>query len=140
MSVFDFHFFATSAMVGVIWIVQLVHYPAFKYVAEDQFKEFSFFHQQKITYVVAPLMLLEFMTGLYLLPRGHLWFNLSVVLLALIWISTFVFSVREHNTLLSGKDEESIDRLVKTNWIRTILWTARISILFTLRGDFPSFV
>lgn len=123
------HLASTAAMVGVIWIVQLVHYPGFRYVEAAKFKEFSLFHQKMITFIVGPLMLLEFLSGLYLLPTSQLNFQVSMVMLILIWLSTFFFSVREHNILLSGKDDESITRLVKTNWIRTLLWSGRFILL-----------
>lgn len=128
-SVFLIHLLTTAMMVGVIWIVQIVHYPAFDFVDEKKFRDFSLFHQQKITYVVGPLMIIEFMTGLYLLPKFSLIFSGSMVLLVIIWLVTFFFSVKEHNILLSGRDEESINRLIKTNWTRTLLWSARLVIL-----------
>ena len=31
------HIVSTSIMVGVIWIMQLVHYPSFKYVKESNY-------------------------------------------------------------------------------------------------------
>ena len=128
--VFLIHLTATAFMVGVIWLVQLVHYPAFKHIEEKNFKEFAFFHQQKITYIVAPAMVIEFLSGLYLLPATGFVFTATMMMLIAVWLVTFFYSVKEHNLLLSGKDEESIDRLVKTNWIRTLLWTGRLIILF----------
>ena len=126
---FIIHLLATAMMVGVIWIVQIVHYPAFEFVEEKKFRDFALFHQQKITYIVGPIMLIEFMTGLYLLPQLNLIFSASMVLLVGIWLVTFFFSVKEHNTLLSGRDEQSIKRLIKSNWLRTLLWNTRLVIL-----------
>ena len=117
MIVETLHLGATAIMVGVIWIVQLVHYPSFYFIEEKNFQEFSYFHQRNITYIVGPVMLIEFLSGLYLL------------LLVFIWLVTFFFSVKEHNHLISSKDLESIRRLVKSNWARTILWTIRLIIL-----------
>lgn len=128
--IFFIHLIATAMMVGVIWIVQLVHYPSFRFVDSEQFKEFSLFHQQKITYIVAPVMVLEILTGLYLLPSQNIIFIASMLMLLGVWLVTFFYSVKEHNILLSGKDEQSIERLVKTNWMRTLLWSARLVTLF----------
>jgi hypothetical protein len=46
-----------------------------------------------------------------------------------IWISTFTLSVPCHKKLSLGKDSKTIDQLVKTNWIRTILWSLKSLIL-----------
>jgi hypothetical protein len=53
-------------------------------------------------------------------------------LVVLIWISTAFFSVPAHSKLESGKDEHAIDRLVSTNWIRTVLWTLKSGLSFYL--------
>ncbi len=129
MNVETLHLSATAIMVGVIWLVQLVHYPSFYFIDEENFKEFSYFHQRNITYIVGPVMLVEFLSGLYLLPKSEILFQINMVLLVFIWLVTFFFSVKEHNNLIGGKDLESIRRLVKTNWMRTILWTIRLIIL-----------
>ena len=129
MNVETLHLSATAIMVGVIWIVQLVHYPSFYFIEEKNFQEFSYFHQRNITYIVGPVMLIEFLSGLYLLPKSEILFQVNMGLLVCIWLVTFFFSVKEHNHLISGKDLESIRRLVKTNWARTILWTIRLIIL-----------
>ncbi len=129
MNVETLHLSATAIMVGVIWLVQLVHYPSFYFIDEENFKEFSYFHQRNITYIVGPVMLVEFLSGLYLLPKSEILFQINMVLLVFIWLVTFFFSVKEHNNLIGGKDLESIRRLVKTNWMRTIIWTIRLIIL-----------
>ena len=77
------------------------------------------------------MMLLELISGVFLLRRFHseplLWINL--VLLAGIWLSTLFLSVPIHSELGHGQDQNKIDRLVKTNWPRTILWSLRLIIL-----------
>ena len=46
-------------------------------------------------------------------------------LLAAVWITTALVQVTEHRRLHKGKDQRSIDRLVRTNRVRTALWTFR---------------
>ena len=53
------HFAVSWALFGLIWTVQLVHYPAFRYIQEGQFTAFQHFHMQGITLIVLPLMLAE---------------------------------------------------------------------------------
>lgn len=126
------HVLACLIMVGVIWSVQIVHYPAFKYIDEDSFKDFCTFHQKRISYIVMPLMMIEVFSG------GYLWvFQLKDVALSinffglvLTWLSTFLLSMPLHSKLVSeGKDLDKISSLVRTNWPRTLLWTLRAMLL-----------
>lgn len=117
------HIFACFLMTGLIWIVQLVHYPSFKYVSETNFSDFSAFHKNSITLIVLPLMFLELGTSFFILEKS--WKVINVVSVLILWISTFVFSVPCHNQLSQGKNLDIINKLVKTNWIRTIVWSLR---------------
>lgn len=125
---------STFALTGLIWTIQLVHYPAFRYIAEPHFVDFEAFHQRQISWVVVPLMLVELLTTLALIvwrPSGlPLHFAILGALLVLaIWVCTFAVQVPLHNRLAQGFDRAAIDALVHTNWIRTILWTLRAGLL-----------
>ena len=50
---------STLAMVGLIWFVQIVHYPLFAQVGREGFSGYEQAHQNRTTFVVAPLMLVE---------------------------------------------------------------------------------
>lgn len=121
-------------MFGVIWVVQLVHYPGFLYVDNNEFASFHRHHTRRISLVVIPTMVVEWVTGAYLLiaqvpSYGQ---GLHIVLfsiLAIIWLSTFLVQAPLHSKLKRGKDIKSIKKLVATNWVRTIGWTARAAIL-----------
>ncbi|HMB91475.1 MAG TPA: hypothetical protein VKP65_11550, partial [Rhodothermales bacterium] len=87
-------------------------------------------HMRRITYVIAVPMLVELSTTIALawwqpasIPGWQIWTGLA--LLALIWISTGLLQVPLHNTLLRGFDVTAHQRLVATNWIRTLAWSAR---------------
>ena len=45
------HIVSTSVMVGVIWVMQLVHYPSFKYVKESDYINFQKYHMGNISYI-----------------------------------------------------------------------------------------
>lgn len=129
--------FATSLfMAGLIWTIQLVHYPSFRFVDETNFNAFHSFHNQKISIIVIPVMITELITSRLLWwNEGFLSLNgIGFYLVLLIWISTFLLSVPNHAKLATGKDDVVINTLVHTNWIRTMLWTVKaglsISILF----------
>lgn len=125
------HLLVTAAMVGVIWLVQLTHYPSFRYIDPAQFQRFEKFHSASISFVVMPLMLLELATAALLCNYGEraVSFIASLLLLALIWLSTFAVQVPIHQRLEKGYDLASIDRLIATNWIRTLCWSGRFLLL-----------
>ena len=113
-------------MAGVIWVVQLVHYPAFPFVEKDQFTAFHNFHSARITWIVGPAMGVELVSaGLLCVAFLHSllwWSNMAGVLL--IWASTVFLSIPRHNALALGFSSAA-DTLVHTNWPRTIIWTVR---------------
>jgi len=121
---------ATFGMFGVIWLVQLGTYPLQVQVPAENFVEYQAAHMRRITYVVGPLMLVEAGTAAWLLfiPMSDCGVTLSWVgmgLVFLIWISTIVLQVPCHWKLERGKDDAAIRKLVATNWVRTLGWTAR---------------
>lgn len=128
--VFLAHLAATLYMVGVIWFVQVVHYPLFARVGEGGFGPYSEAHSRLTTYVVGPPMLAEAGTALLLVllrPGGvPLWAVLAgLALLGLIWASTALVQVPRHTALGSGFDRAAWSGLVRTNWVRTAAWSAR---------------
>ena len=85
---------ATLAMVGLIWFVQVVHYPLFGQVGRDEFAAYGRAHQALTSLVVIPLMLVEAFTAALLLwirPEGVtvLAAIVGAVLFAVVWASTF---------------------------------------------------
>ncbi|MBO1435768.1 hypothetical protein [Meiothermus sp. CFH 77666] len=125
-----FHFVATWFLVGLIWMVQVVHYPLFARVGSAEFAGYQTAHANLITLVVGPLMLLELLTAVALLilwpsslPSWVGWLGLALV--GVIWLTTLLASVPLHARLAAGFDTEAHALLVGTNWIRTLAWTAR---------------
>lgn len=115
-------------LAALIWVIQVVHYPSFRFVDESRFSSFHSFHSKSISYLVMPLMLVELVvtaTLIFKLPSNLLVLT-SSLLLAVIWASTFLLSVPCHNSLRKKHDPKIIEKLIKTNWIRTILWTTKM--------------
>ncbi len=128
--VFLIHLSATLLMTGVIWIVQVVHYPLFKAVGATAFPAYERAHVRRISFVVIPLMLAELGSAIVLLwnhpaaiPRREP--VIGLLLLAIIWCSTALLQAPQHRLLQAGFDDRAYRRLVTTNWIRTIAWTLR---------------
>ena len=130
--------FSTLAMVGLIWFVQIVHYPMFRNVGETSFPEYARRHQRLTTLVVAPFMLVEAFTAVGLLYRTHdsiplSWLWAGIALVFVIWLSTAVLQVPRHGALAErGFSTVHHSALVATNWIRTIAWTARGVLMTTI--------
>lgn len=127
------HAFATLFMTGLIWFVQIVHYPLFSRVAESGFCAYERAHQARTTLVVGPMMLLEAVTAVWLVflvdaadgAGARALTLMGVGLLLLIWLSTALAQVPAHRQLESGFDARAHRRLVRSNWLRTTAWTAR---------------
>jgi len=134
---------ATAMMTGIIWFVQIVHYPLFLKVPLEGFVSYEQSHTVRTGLVVAPLMLLEMGTaiglvGLSLFSGEKTTVGLSPLhlgalgCLLLIWASTFLIQVPLHQLLEQRADPKAMELLVSTNWIRTILWTIRLGLLALL--------
>jgi uncharacterized membrane protein len=128
------HLGSTLAMAGLIWFVQIVHYPLFAAVGPERFVAYETLHAQLTSVVVVPFMCAEAFTAatlLWLRPPG-VSFALAaagLALVVLIWLSTFVVQVPLHQTLASGFDADAHRRLVGSNWIRTVLWSLRAALV-----------
>ena len=126
------HLIFTSVMTGVIWVIQIVHYPSFHFVEKELYTAFQKFHMNRISIIVIPIMLSELITGLLLLldksSKSSLLIT-SFVILILIWAITGVFFSKAHNKLIIGYQELVVNQLVVMNWVRTLLWTLRLLLL-----------
>lgn len=117
-------------MVGLIWFVQIVHYPLFGYVGSKEFGTFHENHKILITPVVGIVMIVELVTTgilVFQIPMGiPNWTAIvGLILLGLIWFSTLFLQIPYHNKLTTKFDESVLKMLIKTNWIRTICWSLR---------------
>ena len=123
-------FAATWTMVGIIWFVQVVHYPLFARVDGPGSGAYAVENQRRTSWVVGPPMAAEGVTALWLAasPPGGVGRVLPVVglvLLALVLGSTVLLQVPEHARLVDSHDPSTVRRLVSGNWVRTVGWTAR---------------
>ena len=137
---------STWFMTGVIWFVQVVHYPLFAKVGESAFTTYESLHTMRTGWVVAPMMILELGSTCLLLVEKPAAFTLpqgqellsppsSLLIMLLIactlgvWASTFFIQVPLHGQLLGEGNPQVIQRLVASNWIRTVLWTGKSLLL-----------
>lgn len=137
MSIELVHLTATATMTGLIWFVQVVHYPLFALVGESGYPTYQRSHERLTTFVVLPLMGAELVTAVLIVLANSeagttLPWVLSHGLLVLIWLSTLLVQVPCHQRLESGFDPTVHRRLVSTNWLRTVAWTTRSILLLVL--------
>lgn len=126
--IFILNIFASFFLCGLIWQVQLVHYPFFSRADRSKFTEHIRFHGVRISFIVLPVMIVELISSalLTLYATSFQTVHLTgLILVILIWMSTFLLQVPQHAKLTEGYDEKAIQRLVHTNWIRTILWSVK---------------
>lgn len=121
---------ASAVMCGVIWFVQLVHYPLLSVVPVEAAASTAVEHQRRTAWVVGPPMAAEGVTTLVLLaaaPDAVTWWLpwIGAVLLAVALGSTVLLSVPRHSRMATSPDARVGRELVLTNWPRTVAWTLR---------------
>lgn len=127
------HLAATAFMTGVIWYVQVVHYPLMAGWPHDAFAAWESRHRARTTAVVLPAMAVEAATAVLLFwqtPRGRArrLLGFGGLLLLGIWASTVFLQIPCHDLLSRGWDDRVHARLVETNWLRTALWSGRLAV------------
>jgi hypothetical protein len=130
---------STLLMTGLIWFVQLVHYPMFAGLDRERFAALHAEHSRRTGRVVTVPMLLELVTGVWLWWRSpgdasHALWGMGLVGLAVVWTSTALMQIPEHARLARGWDAAAHRRLVRGNWVRTLTWTARAWVVLAAAG------
>ena len=121
---------ASWAMVGLIWMVQLVHYPMLAMYSAAAPATAAADHQRRISWVVGPLMVAEGFSALILLaerpatmPAWSAW--AAAALLGVALTSTVMVQVPLHARLAERHDVRDAAQLISSNWVRTAAWTMR---------------
>lgn len=124
---------STFMLCGLIWTIQLVHYPSFHLLDRENFNSHMAFHKFRISIIVVPLMLTELITSTFLaffavsLTLIH---QIGFLLVLTIWLTTFLFQVPLHSKISEKYNEESVTKLVRTNIVRTVLWSFKAMLGF----------
>ncbi|CAA9474314.1 MAG: hypothetical protein-transmembrane region and signal peptide prediction [uncultured Solirubrobacteraceae bacterium] len=125
---------AVLFMTGVIWFVQLVHYPLFGKVGAEAWPTYHREHSRRTTWVVIAPMSVDLLTSLALVviaPAG-----VSPVLIAggalaavVTWAATGLLAVPAHRDLGDGWQAGIGRRLTGANWVRTTAWSAHSALV-----------
>lgn len=119
---------ASFFMTGLIWFVQMVQYPGFLKIDPTDFRDYHGFHALRTGFVVIPPMVIELGTSIWLvIAFNELWLlnAIGLGLVVSIWIITAAFQARYHLQLRNNVSLEIMEKLISTNWIRTLFWTAK---------------
>jgi hypothetical protein len=117
-----------AALAGLIWTIQLVHYPLFASVGAAEWARYGDEHRRRITWLAAPLMLASVGVALVLVAQdGDGLRVLNAGLAVGVFALTGVVFAPMHGRLEYGASERAIRALVRANWLRTIAWTAQVA-------------
>lgn len=135
-SILILNLFSSFFLCGLIWMIQLVHYPMFHGLSKKNFSSQIQFHKKRISVIVIPVMTAELLTSAALAGWSEEFKFIHItglVLVTFIWLLTFILQVPIHNKLSDGFDQTLVRKLVLFNWYRTVLWTLKsILVIFLL--------
>ena len=129
------NFTLAAYLTGVIWMVQLVTYPALLLVGKPEFSRYHAAHTRGMGWVVGAPMVLELGLAAWLAWVAYPTWGAGLALgqlalVVVVWLATFFIAVPFHNRLeAEGYNYVALDGLVRTNWLRTLAWTARLALL-----------
>ena len=125
MELFYIRLLFDFGLLVLIWMVQLVVYPGFKYMDKENLLAWHKRYSKGISSIVIPLMLGQlFLSGVLLVREISAYHLADVVLVLLVWIITFSLFVPMHRTIaMGGGDTFLLRKLVVKNWFRTVVWT-----------------
>jgi len=115
-----------AGLLVLIWLVQLVIYPSFRFYNICELKKWHRLYTGRITLVVLPLMLSQLILswGIVLANNWDIFYTINAVLVLLTWVSTFIIFVPLHQKIDNAQHLEIyIQKLITYNWLRTFLWT-----------------
>jgi hypothetical protein len=127
------HLATTLVLTGMIWTVQLVHYPLMALVGIDRFPAYEAAHAPRMASVVVLPWTIQGLTTAALLLAPPVGVPSPLIcgaaIAAVIPVAVTVgASVPAHRRLATGFDAAAHRRLVATNWLRTLAWTAHSGI------------
>lgn len=134
IGLFILYLFTTFFMTGLIWFVQVVHYPLFSSISTQDFVSYEMKHKQRTSFVVMPVMLFELFLSVYFFfypiwNHSYHLFVVSSLCTLLIWLTTFFIQMPLHQKLSYGFQHGWYSQLVYSNWLRTCLWSTRSLLL-----------
>ena len=109
----------------LIWAVQLVIYPSFKYYNSSNLIRWHQIYTKRVTVIVLPLMVTQLILSVFHLFEVLNWYSIvSFAIILMLWALTFLIFVPLHVSIDKGNPAEIVCiNLVQKNWVRTCLWS-----------------
>lgn len=117
----------------LIWLVQLVIYPALCYYQSTDLIRYHPFYTVNVSKVIVPLLVVQLgLIGWSVLFRGDLYDWLSLAIAGMLWLHTFIYFVPAHDRITKNamRNNELVD-IIKENWWRTAMWSALFLVTLT---------
>ena len=129
---FELNKISNLLMIGISILVQIIIYPSFKGPDFKNFNSFHLLYSNKMFYIVAPIMLTELFSSLFLVYKNPTkTYLISLFFLLLIWLLTFLFIVPIHNFLSANHSKKKVQRMIRLNGMRTFFWLSKyLTIVF----------
>lgn len=123
-----FRLIVDSGLLVLIWLVQLVIYPGFKYYNIQDLSRWHKKYTGRITIVVLPLMFSQLILSVYFVIT-NLWTWYAIIYFILVlstWVTTFTIFVPLHQKIDVDHVNPKliyVEKLIKYNWWRTAIWS-----------------
>ena len=116
----------------LIWAVQLVIYPSFKYYNSSNLILWHQTYTKRVIVIVLPLMVTQLLLSVVHLFEILNWYSIvSFAIILMLWALTFLIFVPLHVSIDKGNPAENVCvKLVQKNWVRTCLWSLLFFISF----------
>ena len=125
ITISELHSLVDFGMCVVLWLVQLVIYPSFLRVEPSELIAWHKAYTFRVSFIILPLMFGQLVFTILSVLEGPSileWFAFAFVLVC--WILTFFVSVPLHRKIEQNDiTRETRQKLITTNWPRTILWS-----------------
>ena len=113
-------------LIVLIWMVQLLIYPSFKYLNKEALFNWHNRYTMRIAFVVIPLMFSQLALTLFSCYKNTTLLScLHLILVLLAWVTTVGIFVPIHKKLSNNNSNpQLLEKLVNYNWLRVIIWNA----------------
>ena len=125
IAIAELHSIVDFGMCVVLWLVQLVIYPSFLRVKTSELLAWHKAYTFRVSFVILPLMFGQLaLSILSVVGDASLLEWTAFVFVLVCWILTFFVSVPLHRKIEQNDiTRETRQKLITTNWPRTILWS-----------------
>jgi len=121
-----------AALAGLIATIQLVQYPLFALVGAHEWPHYGAEHRRRITWLAGPLMLANVVLAVALLADSSALHVLNACFAGGAFALTGLVFAPMHGRIENRASESAVRLLVRTNWLRTAMWSAQVVVAIAI--------